>query len=447
MYRLRADAELTVSMIEKYIEKNRVEEVRREHLYGYYTGKHKIQNRTMKDAAKPNNKVVNPYPHYITDTMTGYFMGEPITYKSVDNQFLSAIKEIFKYNDEATENSELAKDASICGEAYELLYVDEDGEVRFKRLNPISGIPIYDNTVEEELLYFIRHYSDTDILTGNVITYVEVYSRTDFRLYEKTIGHMTLLQERPHTFGAVPIIVYKNNEENIGDFELVLSLIDAYDKIVSDNVNDLEYFVDAYLCLYGMMGTEPEDVAQMKENRVLLMDGDAKAEWLVKSINDGYIENLKTRINEDIHKFSFCPSLTDKDFASNASGVAMKYKLMGLENSTAKKESSFKKGIQRRIELICNILYIMGTEYDYRDIEVVFTRNMPANITEIADVLNSIGHLLSEETQISLLPLDIDYEAEKQKKEKEQAQGYDDYNELEVAADGANVLANQSQTE
>lgn len=441
MYRLREDAELTVSMIEKYIEKNRQEESRREHLYGYYAGNHNIKSRTMKDAAKPNNKVVNPYPHYITDMMVGYFMGEPITYKSINNTLLSRMKEIFKYNDEAAENSELAKDASICGEAYELLYVDEDGEVRFKRLNPVSGIPIYDNTVEEELLYFIRHYSDTDIVNGNVITYVEVYSRNSISTYVSNAGYMSLIEERPHSFGAVPIIIYKNNEENIGDFELVLSLIDAYDKIVSDNVNDLEYFVDAYLCLYGMMGTDAEDVAQMKENRVLLMDGEARAEWLVKQINDGYIENLKTRINEDIHKFSFCPSLTDMDFASNASGVAMKYKLMGLENSTAKKEASFKKGIQRRIELICNVLYLMGTDYDYRDIEVVFTRNTPANITEIAEVLNNIGHLLSEETQISLLPFDIDFEAEKAKKEKEQSAGY------EVMNDGPSLLDEQSAAE
>ena len=275
------------------------------------------------------------------------------------------------------------------------------------------------------MLYFIRYYTDTDILTGNTITFVEAYSRTEYKLYRQDVGAMELISTRTHTFGAVPIVVYKNNEENIGDFELVLSLVDAYDKIVSDNVNDLEYFVDAYLVLYGMMGTDKDDIAAMKENRVILMDDNARAEWLTKQINDGYIENLKTRINEDIHKFSFCPSMTDMEFASNASGVAMKYKLMGLENSTAKKEASFKKGIQRRIELMCNILRVMGTDYDYREIEIVFTRNTPANIVEIAEVLNNVGHLLSEETQISLLPFDIDYESEKQKIEQEQERGYE----------------------
>lgn len=425
MYRLREDTELTAQMIEKYIQNNQAESARREKLFNYYKGIHAIRARTLQDASKPNNKVVNPYPHYITDIMTGYFVGEPITYKSVNTELLAHVKEIFRYNDEGAENTELAKDASICGEAYELLYIDEGGELRFKRLEPIHCIPIYDNTVEEELLYFIRYYTDTDILTGNTITFVEAYSRTEYKLYRQDVGAMELISTRPHTFGAVPIVVYKNNEETIGDFELVLSLVDAYDKIVSDNVNDLEYFVDAYLVLYGMMGTDKDDIAAMKENRVILMEDNARAEWLTKQINDGYIENLKTRINEDIHKFSFCPSMTDMEFASNASGVAMKYKLMGLENSTAKKEASFKKGIQRRIELMCNILRVMGTDYDYREIEIVFTRNTPANIVEIAEVLNNVGHLLSEETQISLLPFDIDYESEKQKIEQEQERGYE----------------------
>ncbi len=425
VYRLHPTTELTPFMIEKYLEKNHAEESRREKLYAYYKGKQDIQKRTLNDPSKPNNKIVNPYAHYITDTMTGYFMGEPIAYRSVNRELLDKVKQINNYNDESAENTELAKDASICGEAYELLYIDEDGECRFKRLEPTKCIPIYDNTIEEELLYFIRFYTDTDIMNGNTITYIEVYSRTDFRLYRKEIGAMGLIEQRPHSFGEVPIVVYKNNEEQIGDFELVISLIDAYDKVVSDNLNDLEYFVDAYLCLYGMMGTEAEDISQMKENRVILMDGDAKAEWLTKSINDGYIENLKVRLNEDIHKFSCCPSLTDKDFASNASGVAMKYKLMGLENSTAKKEASFKKGIQRRLELLCRLFSLMGTDFDYREIEVVFTRNIPVNMTEVADVLNKVGHLLSEQTQISLLPMDIDYEAEKLRKQEEAEQGYD----------------------
>lgn len=424
MYRLDNEAALSAAMIAKYIEKHMAKEAALAKLKNYYKGNQAIVNRTMSDTTKPNNRVVNPYAAYITDMYVGYFMGEPVSYTSEEQEFLESIKELFNYNDEAAENAELAKDASVCGVAYELLYLDNDKEIRFKKLEPQYCIPIYDNTLEGNLLYFIRYYTNEDVLSGNITTYIEVYSRTNRTLYKKGEGSMELLEDEAHSFSSVPIVIYQNNEEELGDFEIVLSLIDAYDKLESDSVNDWEYFNDAYLALYGLSGTEAEDIALMKEQRVLLMPTESKAEWLIKDVNDTYIENLKKRIDSDIHKFSKCPPMTDDSFASNASGVAMKYKLMGLENSTSKKERAFKKALQRRLEIICNMLGIMGSSYDWRAINITFKRNVPQNLVEVADVLNKIGDLLSEETKISLLPIDIDYEAEKERKTQEEEAGY-----------------------
>ena len=410
-------------MIQKYISDNRKREQRLQKLYEYYKGKTAICGRILADASKPNNKIVNPYASYITDTFTGYFLGEPITYTSKNEQLLARIDELYNYNDEPAENAELAKDASIFGVAYELLYTDENADIRFKKIDAIKAIPIYDNTLEEDLLYFIRYYDNTDIMTNKTTTFVEVYSREWIRYYVDEYA-LEFVREVPHAFKGVPINIYQNNEELLGDFENVISLIDAYDKITSDSVNDMEYFADCYLALYGMSGTEAEDITAMKEQRVLLMETDARAEWLTKQINDTYVENLKNRIDTQIHKFSRCPALTDADFAANASGVAMKYKLMGLETATSKKERAFKKALQRRLELICNVYSVMGTDFDYREIQMNFTRNIPSNLVEMADVISKIGHLLSEETQISLLPIEINATDELQKKQAENSIEY-----------------------
>lgn len=407
-------------MIQRYIQQNESNVRRLQKLRDYYLNKTAILNRTMSDASKPNNKIVNPYAAYITDTFTGYFLGEPVSYSCLDNcEFFQRIQNLYDYNDEAAENAELGKDASIYGVAYELMYLDENADIRFRKIDAINAIPIYDNTLEEDLLYFIRYYDDTDIVSGATTTYIEVYSREWIRYYVDKNG-MKLTEERPHSFKAVPINIYENNSEEIGDFEGVISLIDAYDKITSDSINDIEYFADCYLALYGMEGTEAEDIAAMKELRVLLMSSDAKAEWLTKEVNDTYVENLKNRLDTQIHKFSRCPALTDENFAANASGVAMKYKLMGLETATSKKERAFKKALQRRLELICNIYSVMGQDYDYRELQITFTRNIPANLVEMADVVSKIGNLLSEETQISMLPIDTNAEQEKQRKQQEE---------------------------
>lgn len=423
MYTLSRGTELTTAMIECYINADMIRNAHLARLYDYYKGNHDIKNRTLTDSSKPNNKIVNPYPNYITDIMTGYFMGEPVKYSSVDEAMLERITQAFNYNDEAAENSELAKDASIFGVAYELMYIDRDKEIRFKKISPIGAIPIYDDSIENELLYFIRYWDNTDIMTGATTRAVEVYSDTSINYYKGGVGALEFKESIEHYFKLVPIAIYQNNEEEMGDFEIVLDAIDAYDKTVSDSVNNLDYFANAYLVLYGV-DAEDEDLVNMKERRTIKAPVDAKLEWLIKNTSDIDVESVKSTLDENIHKFSKCPKLTDKDFAANASGVAIKYKLMGMDNVVSKKERAFKKALQRRIEVICQYLYTLGQTFDYRQISMTFSRNIPANLSEVADILSKVGYLLSEDTQRSLLPIEIDLADEAEKKQKEQESGY-----------------------
>ena len=390
-------------------------------LENYYNAKNEILSRTMRDTTKPNNKIANSYASYITDTLVGYFVGKPISYSGNDANVLNELQMIFEYNDEADENAELAKNASIYGVAYELLYMNEN-VVRFKSLDPKECIPIFDDTLDNNLLAFIRYYDNYDVVQDKTITIIEVITDKETVRYSttSTLGNLTFIESYPHYFGMVPIAIYKNNEEESGDFEQVISLIDAYDKLESDSLNDFEYFVDAYLALYGFTA-EPEDIAQMKENRVLLMDEGTSAEWLIKDTSDNNIENIKNRIDADIHKFAKCPNLADKEFASNASGVAIKFKLLGTENKVAIKERKFKRGLQQRLELLANIKGVLANGFDWRSIDIIFTRNIPANDVDIANMVNTLSGIVSEETLLAQIPFveDVAGEIERLDKEKE----------------------------
>lgn len=375
----------------------------------------------MSDTSKPNNKIANAYASYITDTLVGYFIGEPITYTANDDVLLQDLNMILEYNDEADENAELAKNASIYGVAYEMLYLnEEDKMIRFKSLNPKEVIPIFDKTVEQNLLAVMRYYEDYDYVEDNTYTIVEVIDSTHVRRYKLNTG-LSLLEEYPHYFSMVPVAIFKNNEEESGDFERVISLIDAYDKMQSDSLNDFEYFVDAYLALYGFTA-DSEDVAQMKENRVLLMDEGTSAEWLIKQVNDAYVENMKNRLDKDIHKFAKCPNMSDQEFASNASGIAIKFKLLGTENLVSIKERKFKRGLQQRFELMSMINNVLREGFDWRGININFTRNIPSNNTEIADMVNTLKDIVSEETLLAQIPFveDVQNELEKLKQEREE---------------------------
>ena len=373
----------------------------------YYHTDNDINRRQMSDPTKPNNKVANAYASYITDTLVGYFVGEPISYSSNDEEKLKELQMILEYNDEADENTELAKSCSIFGVGFELLYFgEEDKMIRFTTISPKEGIPIFDKTVEHSLLAFIRYYDDYDITTDKTETVIEVITDTSHTTYKtNTTGNTSLrfIDSYNHYFGMVPVAIYKNNNEEIGDFEPVISLIDAYDKMESDSLNDFEYSADAYLCLYGFTA-DTEDIKQMKENRVLLMDEGTNAEWLIKNASDTNVENQKIRLDQDIHKFAKCPNLTDDNFAGNTSGIAIEYKTLGTENLVSIKERKFKRGLQQRFELIAQMNSILGDGFDWRSIDIHFKRNLPANETDLANMVDKLNGIVSAETLLAQLP-------------------------------------------
>lgn len=423
-YKLSKDQELTPELIKKLIEKHRSVQVPRFQLLdNYYHNKNKILSHVnyrttvdgeqVVDNTKPNNKVAHPYANYITDTLTGYFMGEGVTYSSLDDNALEQLLSVLEYNDAADEDTELAKDMSIFGLGIELQYVDSDGMIRFRRIDPREVVLVYDDTLEEDLLYGIRYYPTLDILTDKVTMNIEVYSTSFVRKYtaSEELGDMAFVDEQPHYFGMCPISVFYNNEDELGDFESVITLIDAYDSLEADSLNDFEYFVDAYLCLTGL-NADAEDIAAMKANRVILLDADSDAKWLTKSTSDTNVEDMKIRLDADIHKFAKVPDMSDEAFAGNASGVAIKYKTMPMENSVAIKERKFKKALQRRIELIFNILSLKGNAFDWREIEIIFTRNLPTNDSEIAQMVSTLDGIVSDETLLAQIPFVTDVQSE-----------------------------------
>ena len=210
-----------------------------------------------------------------------------------------------------------------------------------------------------------------------------------------------------------------------------MSLVDAYDKLESFTVDEFEYFNDAYLMVTG--ATLDEETAQaLKEMRVInLPDSDSKAEFLIKAINDTALENLKNRLKEDIHKFSFIPDITSEGFTSSISGEALKFKFSALNNICKTKQNKFKKGLLRRIEIICNFLSIKNRT-EYTDIIPVFTLNMPKNEMDLASMVKNLYGLVSHETLLAQLPMVDDVRYELEKLEKENSNLLDDYSELNL---------------
>jgi len=222
-------------------------------------------------------------------------------------------------------------------------------------------------------------------------------------------------------------------------------LVDAYNLSRSNKTNDLEYFTDAYLYLIGLMGTTTEEIADMKNNRTLLFNeltgGQLPAGFLVKPSNVEEAKEQIRQLNDDIHKFSKAVDLSDENFANGQSGIAiaMAYKLFIMKQVVANKERKFKKGLQRRLELICNYLNFRGASLNYLEISIKFERNEPVDeALKVATALQLNG-FVSKETALSALPSsivpDVNAEIEKLEDEADQYPTATFLNETEVIAD------------
>lgn len=429
---LKLDVEPTVDIVTKLIEMHeQSEQARLKHLQGYYEGENAIKSR-QRDSTKPNNRLVSGFPAYIVDLMQGMMMGKPVTYTSSVDGLMEDLQEVFNYNDEQDENSELAKMAGIKGKAYEIVYIDEDAKIRFNEVDADNVIMVFDTRLTPEPLFCVRYYYIADIMNmaDRGTLHAVVYTKTDITEYKQGANGLEEISHNNHTFGEVPVIEYLNNDEGIGDFERTLSYIDAYDKSQSDTANDFEEFSDAMLVLDGMTGTDADDARKLKEDRIILTDNGQKAYWLIKDINDTALENYKNRLNADIHRFSKVPEVGDEKFAGNISGEAMKYKLMAMDQVIAAKHRKFKKGLQQRIKLIFNHLRVKDKNYNYTDVTIAFNNNKPINEKEMVEMAIQLMGRTSLSTALSQFPMIDDVDAELQKMEDEKGP-YKDIDDFE----------------
>ena len=446
-FKIDKDCILTESLILDLIKKHSKEKRRLSKLQKYYNNENtKIATRKYKNKNKPKNRLSHPYAQYITDTAVGYLLGKPVAYTTEDKNLLEAMTDIFRYNDESDNNTTLAKMASIYGYAYEIMYLDKNARPRFKAIDPSELIVCYDNTLEENIVLAIRYYDE--VVRNNdleeTVTRLEVYTKptendkgeiiANGKIIRGTIRleSITLEDEEDYYFNDIPVNVYINNDELYGDFEKVLSLIDAYDQSQSDTANDFELFTNCMLVINGELIDDEQAENLNDVNLIQFLNSDSDAKYLIKDIQDTALENYKNRLNEDIHRFSFVPNMSDENFSNNASGIAMKFKLMGLENLIGVKEAKFKKGLMRRIELLCAYAKMKNnSDYSYLAIEPVFTRNTPNNELELSQIMQNLTGILSEETIIGMSPRVSDIQAEIERKEKEANKLYeDDYSEL-----------------
>ncbi len=377
----------------------------------YYDGLQAILNKQYKDNSKPCSRTVVNYCKNIVDAYCGY-LATPgyINYRSQDD--IEEVMSILKYNDYQAQDADLLLNALIYGVAAELMYIDAESQTRFRLINPTQCFAVCDDSLTGDLLYFVRMYKIND--WDNSDNYnVDVYSDTSIKHYTMTgsNGYLKFVIEEPHYFSQCPAnILTLPDEKSI--FDCVLGLQDAANELLSSEIDDYSAFCDAYLVLEGV-DADNEDIAAMKENRVIILPEGAKAEWLTKNANDAQVENILKRIHDSIYRVAQCPDFSAETFVGGvSSGIAIRYRLTGMETRAGKIEAVMKKALQRRVEIICGIASLKLGEEVFRDIQIEFKRNIPEDTTATINLINALKGTVSDATLLSQLDFIGDVNAE-----------------------------------
>ncbi len=409
-------------------------------LHGMYAREHSIMRRTRLKGL-PNNRLVHDLPGYIATMAAGYLVGNPVRYTAAEGQeeAFTPVLEAYEAASVESVDAALAMDAAVYGKAAEVCYADAEARPRVAQLDARSAFVVYDDTVEHAPLLGITRRDTFDARlerTGEEVTLYTDRLIVHMRRTSRETPRETMREA--HYFGGVPVVEYWNNAREEGDFEPVMGLIDAYDTLQSDRVNDKQQFTDAVFVLKGVgalgvddteeetvdadgtataagaAGKEAEDPSvRLRRTRTLFLPGDgADAQFVTKPDAESGNELLRMSLKSDIHKLCLVPDLTDEQFAGNVSGVAMRFKLLGLEQLTKIKERWFREGLRTRLRLFCAFLARKGTAaLNAEKVQITFSRSLPVNDLEIAQTLATYQGMVPEKLLLAQVPFVEDAEA------------------------------------
>ena len=385
----------------------------RERLFDYYRSQQPVPKGEAV-RGRPNNLLRIPFPRYITEVHTGYFLGLPPTLdfpRASDGAAYSTLSASLGLDHLLFD---VARDASVCGMGFVLVWLERTG-LHACRCDPLTCFTIRSGAAGAPLVGTVRLFQGPDGATGGVL-----YQPGTLRPFTWDGRRAILGRAEEDPLRGMPLIPFANNCQGTGDFELVTDLVDAYNLLLSGAMDDMQSVANAFLALYGMLGTTQGDIDEANRTRVLSLAEGGRAEFVVKDLNHEALGQLENNLRRSILQLSMTPDLSDDSFAGNTSGVALQYKLWGIEQVRAAKERSFTPGLKALLAALSGGLSTLGTPADLASGRPTFYKNLPQDQAAQAEALLSLSPILSRRTILEHLPWVTDPEEELRRIEKEE---------------------------
>ncbi|MFV0552262.1 MAG: phage portal protein [Anaerorhabdus sp.] len=394
-----------------------------------------------------DNRIPVNYHEVFVDQKIGYMFTYPPQFDVGDESVNSKIKD-FLGDDYEKVIKQLGIDCSNTGKGYIHYWLNEEKKLDYYFVDPLQIWTVRDSSkLKPKNKYVIRAYQITDE-KGEIFDCYELWDKDEMHLYKKPsnknydelnpvyIEHDGSQIEAVYInpFGEVPFIEFKNKSTGLNDLSMYKDLIDAYERIISGFVNDIDDIQEIIWVIKNYTGPE-NDVVYDKEGNPIEKPFDLlqelKAKKLIRVNESGGVEAIRGEVPTEARKVLL--EIIQKllpisamgvdpipDNTGNSSGVYIDFLYNLLELKAGLMETEFKSSLNQLIRVVCNFYKLSCNK-----IEQTWTRNKPRNEVETANIINSTpSDIVSNKTKTKNHPLVDNYQNELKeiKKEAEKVQ-------------------------
>ena len=389
-------------------------------MYDYYKGNTDAIRKYLFVTERSNLKVnVNYIKKFIKEEVA-YTLGNDITYESrTDNDSVVTDIEYYTAHWDELHDTDVMKYLLIFTQVYELYYIDSNADFCSKIIKPTEGYAYYDKSSGKVLFFIHAFKNDFD----TTISYINVYTEDYIYHFDNKFNEITTPTN--NIFGEVPVTIGVLSQEGTDDslYKDIKGLQDAFETNLSDVGNEISDFRNAYM-LFKNAQVNKDDIPDMKKLGIIQFPkagGDAS--WLIKNINDTFIQNTLDRYEDTMYQIS-CHINHNESMVSNLSGVALRSRLIVLENKCNLEIKAHKNIVKNRLRFLFKYLDIKkNLNYDYKDVKALYTPNIPSDDLATAQMLSQTPEgIISKDTARGLFSFVNNkvVEAEKVKKELEE---------------------------
>lgn len=407
----------------------------------YFCGHHDIlarQRTVIGENGKPqevdnlpNNRVVdNQYAKMVTQK-NNYLLGKPFSFRCGNTAYSDALCGVMGREFRRTLKS-VGEDSLNCGIGWLFIYYDENGRLRFKRLNPFEIIPEWADEEHTELDCAIRVYEVTEItkrfgrLGERVVEKVEVYSKKGIFYYELDGGRLkpaapffsnyfSVIEEGGGCSGwnweRIPLIAFRCNGKEIPLIERVKTLQDGLNSIESNFQNIMEE--DVRNSILVLVNYDGEDLAGFRRNLaeygvvpVRTVDGSAgDLKSLKIEVNSENYRTILELFKRGIVENAMGYDARDDRVSGNPNELNLRSMYSDIDLDANSMETEFQAAFERLLWFVNAHFANVGTgDFDGEKLDVIFDRDIMMNEGEVIDNCKKSVGLISDETIVAMHP-------------------------------------------